>query len=76
VTRAGPRDGAIPRSSFGALARSLLIGHIAFFTLVDLFATQAILPTRLGLMRAVELLAASPDRVTGTMQRSYTAKRR
>lgn len=32
------------RPSLGALERSLLIGHIAFLTLVDLFATQAILP--------------------------------
>ena len=44
VARASPNDGAMPRSSFRALARSLLIGHIAFLTLVDLFATQAILP--------------------------------
>ena len=39
-----PGDDGMQRSSFGALARSLLIGHIAFLTLVDLFATQAILP--------------------------------
>jgi hypothetical protein len=34
-----PGDDGMQRSSFGALARSLLIGHIAFLTLVDLFAT-------------------------------------
>jgi hypothetical protein len=39
VARASPHDGAMPRSSFRALARSVLIGHIAFLTLVDLFAT-------------------------------------
>ena len=39
-----PGDDGMQRFSFGALARSLLIGHIAFLTLVDLFATQAILP--------------------------------
>jgi MFS transporter, YNFM family, putative membrane transport protein len=32
------------QSSFSVFARSLLIGHIAFLTLVDLFAAQAILP--------------------------------
>jgi MFS family permease len=36
-------DGAV-RPSFGAIARTLLIGLIAFLTLVDLLATQAILP--------------------------------
>jgi YNFM family putative membrane transporter len=44
VVEISPGDDGMPRSSFGALARSLLIGHIAFLTLVDLFATQAILP--------------------------------
>jgi MFS transporter, YNFM family, putative membrane transport protein len=44
VSRASSPDDATPRSSFGAPARSLLIGHIAFLTVVDLFATQAILP--------------------------------
>ena len=44
-----PGDDGMQRSSFGALARSLLIGHIAFLTLVDLFATQAILPLLISL---------------------------
>ncbi|MCI0598693.1 MAG: MFS transporter, partial [Beijerinckiaceae bacterium] len=42
--RAGIHDDSVPPASYGALASSLLIGHIAFLTLVDLFATQAILP--------------------------------
>lgn len=33
------------RSSFGSFAHSVAIGLMAFFTLVDLFATQAILPS-------------------------------
>ena len=44
ASRIGSGDYGGQRSSFGVLARSLLIGHIAFLTLVDLFATQAILP--------------------------------
>ncbi|MCI0465538.1 MAG: MFS transporter [Beijerinckiaceae bacterium] len=40
----GPIHDSVPPASYGALARSLLIGHIAFLTLVDLFAAQAILP--------------------------------
>lgn len=44
MARPSSHDGAMPQSSFGVIARSLLIGHIAFLTLVDLFATQAILP--------------------------------
>src|SRR5882724_4721373 len=39
---AGPLPGA---SHAGALTRSLVIGLTAFLTLVDLFATQAILPS-------------------------------
>jgi hypothetical protein len=44
AVRGSPSGGDARQSSFSVLARSLLIGHIAFLTLVDLFATQAILP--------------------------------
>jgi predicted MFS family arabinose efflux permease len=40
-----PRTAAIARSTRGAFLRNLVIGLTAFLTLVDLFATQAILPT-------------------------------
>ena len=40
----------------GALARNLLIGLIAFLTVVDLFATQAILPS---LTRAYGVMPAA-----------------
>ena len=36
---------AVPGRASGALLRSLIIGLTAFLTVVDLFATQAILPT-------------------------------
>jgi YNFM family putative membrane transporter len=38
-------DALMQRSRTGAFARSLVIALTAFFTLVDLFATQAILPS-------------------------------
>jgi predicted MFS family arabinose efflux permease len=44
AVRASPSGDGARQPSFSVLARSLLIGHIAFLTLVDLFATQAILP--------------------------------
>jgi len=40
-----PRNGEIEaRGTFAVLMRTIVIGHVAFLTLVDLFATQAILP--------------------------------
>jgi MFS transporter, YNFM family, putative membrane transport protein len=36
---------AVKRRSFGAILRTFVIGLTAFLTVVDLFATQAILPT-------------------------------
>jgi hypothetical protein len=38
-------DAVMQRLRRAAFARSLVIALIAFFTLVDLFATQAILPS-------------------------------
>ena len=39
------RHSAVPQMPGLPLSRSLLIGVIGFLTLVDLFATQAILPS-------------------------------
>jgi MFS transporter, YNFM family, putative membrane transport protein len=43
-------------NSFAVLLRSVVIGTTAFLTLVDLFATQAILPS---LMRAYSVTPAA-----------------
>jgi YNFM family putative membrane transporter len=62
VVKISPGDDGMQRSSFGALARSLLIGHISLLTLVDLFATQAILPSltrAYGVTPAAMALAAN-----------------
>src|SRR5690349_13838579 len=40
-----PRDGHVQGTRTGAFGRTLMIGVIAFLTVIDLFGTQAILPT-------------------------------
>jgi MFS transporter, YNFM family, putative membrane transport protein len=42
---AGVSPGPVPHASLAALRRTLVIGLMAFLTLVDLFAAQAILPS-------------------------------
>jgi hypothetical protein len=44
AVRASPSGGDAQQPSFSVLARSLLIGHIAFLTLVDLFAASTVCP--------------------------------
>ena len=44
----------------GALARTLLIGLIAFLTVIDLFGTQAILPAGHSPAKAIEADGREP----------------
>ena len=44
VGRAPPTGEIEARGAFAVLMRTIVIGLVAFLTLVDLFATQAILP--------------------------------
>jgi MFS transporter, YNFM family, putative membrane transport protein len=74
VARASPHDGAMPRSSFRALARSLLIGHIAFLTLVDLFSPHSSL-THARLWRCTRVNASTLGMAVASLAAAFFSQR-